>query len=347
MMKTVTYTDPAWAVTPERTLDPARATVEMAIYGDAVRIRFGAIENGAFATHGPKICDVVRGADAVVIYRAAVTPELVNAMKPSVRVVARQGVGVDNLNAPLLEQNGIYAFHVPDYCIDEVAAHTLGLLLALQRNICLHNERVKRGRWDIFQGGVPRRLMHMTVGIVGLGRIGLATSHRLQGLVHQVLAYDPYVQEDFMTAHRVVKVGSLEALMAGADIVVLHCGLTEETRHIIRAESLAHAKPGTLLINTARGQLVASEAVHDALRSGRLGGYATDVFSPENPHDDPLNRALIQLENVIVTCHRAFLSVESEESLRRRVATEIRYVLTTGCPPRSGNLTPSLSLSPS
>lgn len=343
MKFTVTYTDPAWALSPEGGVDPALASIERETYGGAVDLRLGVFGPRGFELSGPELHRLVRGADAVVIYRAAVTEDLVAAMEPTVRVVARQGVGFDNLNAPLLERRGIYGFHVPDYCVDEVASHTMGLILAFERGICAQNDYIKRGRWSIPYGGVPRRMSELTAGVIGFGRIGVATTRRLRMFVRRVVAYDPYVQADFMAAHGVEKAASLAELMGASDMVLLHCVLTPETRQIISTESLAHLKPGALLVNTARGQLVDSSAVRAALASGRLAGYASDVFSPEDPQADPVNRELVKSDRVIATCHRAFFSRESEASVRRRVAQEVLHVLQTGRPPRSGHLTGQLT----
>jgi phosphoglycerate dehydrogenase-like enzyme len=333
----VVYTDPAWALDSDGRPDPARADLERAILGPDTELDLGLFDNG-YITSGDRFHDFVRGTDALVIYRCQVTPELVATVSPNCRVVARSGVGVDNLNGPLLADNGIYGFNVPDYCGDEVSTHTLALLLALERGVCVQDHLVRADRWAIHSGGIPRRISTRTVGIVGFGRIGRASARRLQVFYQRVLAADPYVPADLMASHGVSKVDSLGDLLAECDAVVLHAALTEETELMIDGAALASTKPSCLLVNTARGRLVDPAAVLDALETGVLGGFASDVFSPEDPNRSPVARKLLERDDVVVTAHRAFLSVESESSLRGRVAAGVRSVLVDGTPPPEGRV---------
>lgn len=328
----IVYTDPAWALDGTRRPDPALAGIEREVYGADADLDLGLFTDG-YVTEGPRFLRHVRGADALVIYRCQVTKELLDAVGPACKVVARSGVGVDNLNAPLLAASGIAGFNVPDYCGDEVSTHTLALLLALERKICAQDRLVKTGRWNIHAGGVPRRLSTRVAGIAGFGRIGRATARKLHAFYGRVLAYDPYVSADLMAGHGVEAVSDLGGLFAACDAVVLHAALTEETRGLVGAAVLGRARPGTLLVNTARGLLVDVAAVGDALRQGTLGGFASDVFSPEDPNDDPVTRSLLDRDDVVVSAHRAFLSMESERSLRRRVAEGVMAVLGGGLPP--------------
>jgi len=208
-----------------------------------------------------------------------------------------------------------------------VSTHALALLLALERGVCVQDRAVRGGSWGIHRGGTPRRTAVRTVGIVGLGRIGRATARKLGVFYSRVIGYDPYVPADAMAAHGVHGVDSLAELFATADAVVLHAELTAETRGLVGAEALAHARPDCLLVNVARGGLVDLPAVLAALESGRLGGFASDVFTPEDPNADPVGRRLVQRDDVVVSSHRAFLSIESEASARRRVAELVRDAL--------------------
>jgi phosphoglycerate dehydrogenase-like enzyme len=334
----VVYTDPFWAL-ENGAVNPALATVEQEVFGDEVEVRFGVVENGVYVKSGQRFLDNLDGASALAIYRAQMSEEVFERIRGNVKVIGRQGVGYDNIGLPFLKPNGIFGFNVPDYCVDEVSTHTLALVLALERHVCLQNDHLKKGHWDIYDGGYPRRLQGLTAGIIGLGRIGKSTAQKIRGFYGRVISYDPYVHGDQMIGYGVQKRHTLPDLLQEADVVILHCLLNEETRNVVGESFLREMKNDALLVNTARGGLVDPKAVYEALADDRIGGYASDVFTPENPNDHEWNKKLLPFENVIVTSHRAFLSAESELSQRRRVAEEILHVLETGQPPRWGNLT--------
>nr|AGZ93843.1 D-3-phosphoglycerate dehydrogenase [Streptomyces sp. WM6386] len=337
-MPTVFYTDPAWAVDSSGRLDPALATIEREVYGDEIEIRFGARDDSGYRIDGEELYSRAAGADAMVVYRCQVTPHLLEAAGDGCRVVARQGVGLDNLNIPLLKETGRFGFHVPDYCGDEVSTHAMALLLALERGVSVQNEAVKTDRWGIYHGGVPRRTADATAGIVGFGRIGRAVARKLQAFYGRVLAYDPHVPGDLMAGHGVEHRATLEELLTASDAVLLHAELTAQSRGLINADAACAFKPGSLLVNAARGALVELPAVAAALDEGRLAGFASDVFSPEDPNRDPVAAELLKRDDVVVTSHRAFLSQQAEASLRRRTAENILRVVRTGEPPRSGRV---------
>jgi phosphoglycerate dehydrogenase-like enzyme len=334
----VVYTDPPWALDAGGQPDPALADIERAVYGPGIELSLG-LCNGRYQVDGSSFHDYVRGAAALVIYRCRVTPELLSAVRPTCRVIARSGVGVDNLNAPLLARAGVISFNVPDYCGDEVSTHTLALLLALERRICAQDRLVRANEWSIYGGGVPRRLATRAVGIVGFGRIGRASARKLQAIYDRVIAYDPYVSADLMASHGVAAAADLAGLFESAEAVVVHAALTDETNRLIGPDVLARVRPGTLLVNTARGALIDHAAVLDSLERGLLGGFASDVFTPEDPNANAVTRKLLKREDVVVSAHRAFLSAESERSLRRRVAEGVVSVLKTGKPPAQGRVT--------
>lgn len=332
------YTDPPWAIDESGRLDTSLASIESEIYGAEMELGLGVWENGDFIRAGERLHRYVRGADALVVYRCQVTEEMLQAAGKRCRVVARQGVGIDNVDVRLLREAGVFAFHVPDYCGDEVSTHAVALLLALERGICSQNAYVKGGRWSIYAGGVPRRTAGLTAGMVGYGRIARSTSRKLENLYGTLLAYDPYVPEDVMASHGVRRCERLADLLKYADAILLHAALTSETAEIINSDSLRHGKRGALLVNTARGALVNATAVDEALADGRLGGFASDVFTPEDPNRCECARRLLARDNVIVTAHRAFLSDASERSLRRRVAEGVAHVLMHDEPPPMGRL---------
>jgi phosphoglycerate dehydrogenase-like enzyme len=334
----VVFTDPAWALDASGTPDPGRALLERQILEPEVRVEFGYFDGEAWALSGPRLLEQITDADALVVYRCQVDEQLLDAAGPNLRVIARSGVGVDNLNIDLLARRGIHGFNISDYCGDEVSTHTLALLLALERQVCAQDRLVRAGRWGIHKGGIPRRISSRDVGIVGFGRIGRATARRLHAFYGRVFAYDPYVAADLMASHGVTAVPDLGELFSTCDAVVVHSALNQTTDGLVGSAALAHAGRGCLLVNTARGRLVDLEAVLEALQDGRLGGFASDVFSPEDPNASPLGRSLLAREDTVVSSHRAFLSEESEHSLRIRVSDGIRSVLCEGSAPADGFL---------
>jgi phosphoglycerate dehydrogenase-like enzyme len=333
----VLYTDPSWAVRDGRA-HRSLATVEHHVLGDDVELRLGPCRDGRYVTSGADLRRAAAGANAIGVYRCRVTEELLDAAGPGLKVVVRQGVGTDNLNVPLLATRGIHAVNVPDYCVDEVATHTIALALALERRIVPQHLRLSSGTFDIYRGGIPRRLFRRTAGIVGFGRIGRAVAVRLRAFYGSVLTYDPYIGADLPEGYG-VRMEGFEELLESSDLVTLHCPLNEETRGMIDASALARMKADALLVNCARGGLIDSRALHRALDSGRLGGAGLDVFSPENPFEDEWYPKILAMPNVVATSHRAFLSADAEASSRLRVAEEIRNVLVTGTP-RTGVVRP-------
>jgi D-3-phosphoglycerate dehydrogenase len=334
----VVYTDPAWAITSDGGSDISRASIEHDIFRDRAVLKIAKASDGKYSKSGPAFAETVRGADAIAIYRQQVTCELLEIAGPRLKVVARQGVGFDNLNPSLLKQNGIVGFNVPDYCVDEVAAHTLALTLAWERGVIGQHVGLVGGRFNIYEGGAPRRLRDCVAGIIGFGRIGRVVAARLRDFYGRVLAYDPYVERDLMIAHGVTKV-DFKTLLETSDLISLHCLLNEETTGIIGDEAFASMKPSALLVNAARGALIDRRALRDALARGAIAGAAIDVFTPEDPNEDEVYRDILRMKNVVVTSHRAFLSVEAEASQRRRVAEGILAVLEEGRVPTVGHLT--------
>src|SRR4028118_969015 len=220
----VTYVDPPWAFDPEGEVDPSWAVYEREIFGEVIELRLGPAVGRRYVQEGEGFLGAVSGADALVVHRCFVTPELLDAVGDNLKVVGRLGVGFDNLNPELLKTRGIIGFNIPDYCIDEVATHALALLLALERGIIPQHETLAGGRFDIYAGGMPRRLRERTAGIIGFGRIGRVVAARLRLFYDRVVAYDPYVSSDLIAAHGARK-GGLEDLLAEADAVALHWSL--------------------------------------------------------------------------------------------------------------------------
>ncbi len=257
--------------------------------------------------------DVVRAgadADALLVQYVPITAAVMDAL-PGVRVLGRYGVSLDTFDLPAAAARGIRVVNVPDYCIDEVADHTLALILALTRGIVTLDRRVRAGTWNARTSGL-RRIRGQRLGLVGLGRIGMAVADRARMLGLEVVASDP-----FSAGAADLPMLPLDELLAASDIVSLHARLDPSTRHMIDGPALARMRPGTLLVNTSRGGLIDQAALVDALRSGHLGGAALDVLEREPiAPDDPL----LSLPNVVITPHAGYYSAESLVEMKRRVA---------------------------
>ena len=255
----------------------------------------------------------VTGADAVITQFARLSAPVVAAMTRA-RAIVRYGIGVDNVDLDAARQHGIPVSNIPDYCIDEVADHTLSFILALTRQVVTHTADLRAGHWRL---AVPvssmKVLRDQTVGLVGFGRIGREVAARLLAFKCRVLVYDPMVPEADILRAGVTGV-ALEQLLSTSDIVSLHCPSTSATRHIIGSAALAAMKPGALLVNVARGDLVDTGALLEALRSGHLGAAALDVFDPEPL---PLEHALRALPNMVIAPHIASVSVTAVRALRQ------------------------------
>ncbi|MFE2926840.1 NAD(P)-dependent oxidoreductase [Streptomyces goshikiensis] len=322
----VLYTDPPWLI-ENGALDLALATVEADVLGPDVRLLTAPYEDGRYVLTDHRLLERAAGADAVVVYRCQVTDALLDAAGSGLRVVVRQGVGVDNLNADLLAQRGLPGYHVPDYCVDEVAVHTSALTLALERRLIPQHQSLTEGTFDIYAGGVPRRVSRRTLGIVGFGRIGRAVARKLGTFYDQVLVYDPFVGRDLAEGYGARAVDTLPELLAASDVVTLHCPLTPRTDGLIDEAALRAMKSDAYLVNAARGRLIDPEALGRALAGGWIAGVGLDVFAPEDPHRDPRWKSVLAHPAAVVTSHRAFLSQEAETSSRRRVAELLRDAL--------------------
>jgi D-3-phosphoglycerate dehydrogenase / 2-oxoglutarate reductase len=243
-------------------------------------------------------------------------------------VVARLGVGLDNIAVDTATERGVWVTNVPDYCVEEVSDHAAGMVLAWARGLAAYDREVRAGRWDP-AGARLRRLSTLTCGVVGYGRIGRATVRKLGAFGCRMLASDPFPPPNATD----VDIVPLEELLARSDVVILHVPLTQHTRHIIAAEQLALMPPGGLLVNVSRGGLVDTEAVVAALDSGQLGGAALDVLESE----PQVPAGLLEQPGVLLTPHIAFSSDASVIELRRRAAEEVVRVLRNQTPANACN----------
>ena len=246
---------------------------------------------------------------------------------PELRIVSRMGAGFDTVNVADARRCGVWVANSPDYGIGEVATHALGMAISLVRHLPWLDRDVHRGRWHYASTGGLVRASELTLGILGLGRIGKRMSYISRNVFGPILACDPYLIDGDFPAY--VKRVSKEELFRRSDVVSLHVPLTDETRGMVDARLLSLMRKGSYLVNTARGAVVAVPDVIAALDSGRLDGAALDVLPKEPPEaDDPVLRH----PRLLVTPHAAFYSVEGERELRTKAARNLIDWATTGRP---------------
>ena len=244
------------------------------------------------------------------------------------KAIGRFGLGVDNIDLPAAKALGISVNYVPDYCMHEVSDHAMALLLALVRKIPQSNKLVQSGRWEVPPLVPIHRLSGRVLGLVGFGNIPRALAPKAQAFGLRVVTHDPYVSSDALAQAGVEGVG-FDALLAMSDIVSIHAPLLPATRGLFNAAVFGKMKKGALLINTARGPLVDEDALIAALDAGQLGGAALDVVTTEPLAKDS---KLLGRDNVILTPHTAFYSVEALNELQTKCATDVARVL-SGEPP--------------
>jgi D-3-phosphoglycerate dehydrogenase len=250
---------------------------------------------------------------------------------PGLKIVARLGVGLDNIAVDEATSRGIWVTNVPDYCFEEVSDHSVGMLLALTRGLMHFDREIRAGRWEPSTARL-RRMKTLTVGILGYGRIGRSTAQKLAGFGARVLAYTRTPS----AADRDVEFVSLDQLLKHSDAVIVHIPLTPQTKHLLNRERLAALKRGAFLINVSRGAVVDTNALIEALRSGQIGGAALDVLENE-PNVPP---ELLALPNVMLTPHIAFTSDASLRELRQWASEEVVRVL-RGERPKEGRNAPA------
>jgi len=264
---------------------------------------------------------------AILLQYAPITAGVVGAL-PGLGIVSRIGAGFDTIDTAACEAHGVWVANSPDYGVGEVATHALALALASLRNVVRYHDDIRAGRWHYLSGGTLHRPAGLTLGIVGLGRIGKRMAHVARNVVKRVVAYDPHLIDGDFPAY-VERAPSLEALAAQSDIVSLHTPLDASTRGMVDRRFFAAAKRGMTLVNTSRGGVVDAGDLLAALDAGILRGAALDVL-PEEPvaRDSPL----VADPRIILTPHAAFYSIEAEQELRRKAAQNIVTWWRTGRP---------------
>ena len=310
---------PLIAVTdsPFPSLDPAKAA--LARIDPELRL--------ANSASADDILAVARDADAILVTYAKLPGDLLRQLRRC-KAIGRFGLGVDNIDIAAAAELGITVTYVPDYCIQEVSDHAMALLLALARKVPQSNALVQTGRWDMPAVVPIHRLAGHVLGLVGFGSIPRALAPKAKAFGLRVVSYDPYVPQHALAAAGVESM-SFDRLLEISDFVSIHAPLLPATRGLFNAEVFRKMKQGACLINTARGPLVDEDALLAALDSGRLAGAALDVVAVEPL---PKQSRLIGRDNVVLTPHTGFYSVEALNELQTKCAADVARVL-SGEPP--------------
>ena len=270
-----------------------------------------------------EIIEQTKGADALIVVNSPITRKVLSAMERC-KAVLRTGVGFDCIDVDAATDNGIAVVNVPDMWTREVANQAVTLLLACNRKLMDMHHGVRHDSWTPNVGGVPVGPLHTeTVGIVGLGNIGSAFARRMSGFEMEIIAYDPYIDDDAFSDANATSV-SFDELLSRSDYVSVHTPLNDETHHLINSDILGKMKPSAYLINTSRGPVVDESALIAALQEGSIAGAGLDVLEDEPPSPD---NPLLKMANVVITPHMAHYSDLSMEIRPRRFGSEIALVL--------------------
>ena len=267
-----------------------------------------------------------RDAFALMVQYAPITSDVIHAL-PNLKLISRAGVGVDSVDLDAAKEKGVWVANVPDYGVHEVASHAAAMILSLLRHVCFLDRKVREGVWHYLSTGEIHRISSLTLGVVGLGRIGRTLASMMVHVFGRVIGYDPYLPANAWPEG--VDRVDLRDLFMKSNVVSLHLPLTKETSNMVNREFLALMPVGSYLVNTARGGLVNMEDLIYFLDNGHLAGAALDVLPKEPPvAGDPI----IHHPNIIITPHVAWYSEESEKELRYKWAMNVVAFLKNGRP---------------
>jgi D-3-phosphoglycerate dehydrogenase / 2-oxoglutarate reductase len=293
-------------------LDPAKAALA----------RLNPTYRMSKSVNADDIVAVAKDADAVLVTYAKLTREVLTQLTRC-KAIGRFGLGVDNIDLAAAKEKGIAVNYVPDYCVREVSDHAMALLLALIRKIPLSNKLVQSGRWEMPAVVPIRRIEGTVLGLVGFGHIPRLVAPKAQAFGIKVIAYDPFAKAEVFQAAGVESV-DLDTLLQSSDYVSVHAPLLPATRGMMNAAAFAKMKKGAYIVNTARGPLIDEPALVAALDSGQIGGAGLDVVATEPLVKDSL---LLGRDNVIISPHTAFYSIEALNELQTKCATDVALVL--------------------
>jgi D-3-phosphoglycerate dehydrogenase len=286
-----------------------------------------AAEKATFKTANSKTDDevlaVLDGADVALVQFVNVNARALEGLRPGATLI-RYGVGFDNIDIAAAKELGIKVAYVPDYCADEVADHTVAMLLSAVRKIASLDASTREGQWNpVKQAGPIMPLNEAAVGFLGFGRIGSLVKLRLEPYGCRFIVADPFISDDFAQANGLEKVSTME-LATQADIITLHAPLTSETRYVVGPDFLQAMQSHAIVVNSSRGELIDTLALAASLTSAQIGGAALDVFEKEPLEmDHPLRTA----PNLLISPHAAWYSSSSIERLQRLAADEASRAL--------------------
>ena len=262
---------------------------------------------------------VAADADGIINQYAPITRRVIESLKRC-KVIARYGVGVDNIDVEVATEYGIIVANVPDYCVDEVSTHTMSLILACARGITLLDRKIREKKWDFTLAKPLFRTQGKTLGLFGLGRIARMVAQKASGFGFKIIAYDPYISK----INGGINLVEFSQLLTDSDFISIHVPLTVETKHSFGKNELKVMKKTAYLINTSRGPVINEKDLYIALKERWIAGAALDVMEKEPPD---WNSSLLQLDNLIITPHIAFYSEESYVELKTKVAQAVLSVL--------------------
>ena len=252
----------------------------------------------------------------------AITEEVINKSLPRLKVISKYGIGLDKINVEHATAKKIPVLFTPGVNHTTVAEHRFGLLLGLTKKIHSNANEVSSGAWKSgWKKPVGNEILGKTIGIIGLGRIGKEVAIRASAFGLNIIAYDPFFDEDFANDHGIRKCSNMDEVLCGSDIVSLHCFLNDETHGMINSSKIEQMKDNVIVINCARGELVEAEAMKEGLLSGRVGGYGTDVLDSEPPQE---NHPLLDAPNCIITSH---IASRTHESVERQAGMATRNLI--------------------
>ena len=266
-----------------------------------------------------EVIEVAHDAGGIIIQYAPITRRVIESLKRC-KVIARYGVGVDNIDVEAATKHKIIVANVPDYCIDEVSTHALALILACARGITLLDRKRREKSWDFTLAKPLFRTKGKTLGLFGLGRIARMVAQKASGFGFKIIAYDPYV----FKVDGGIRLVEFSQLLSDSDFISIHSPLTDETRHSFGENELKAMKKTAYLINTARGPIIDEKALYQALKEKWIAGAALDVMEKEPPD---WNNSLLKLDNLIITPHISFYSEESYVELKTKAAKAVLSIL--------------------
>ncbi|MFA6505632.1 MAG: C-terminal binding protein [Treponemataceae bacterium] len=297
-------------------------------YEKAALAKTGAVIVESKASSPSEILAVAADADGIAVNLAPITAEVIAGLKKC-RVIVRYGVGFDSVDIKAAGEKGIMVVNVPDYCDEDVSDQALALLMSCARQTPLHDREVRKGNWNIRSGGPMFRFKGKTMGIAGYGRIPQCLHRKLKGFgFARILVSDPFVSKDIVTAAGAELV-DLDTLLAQSDYISAHVPLSEKTKHMFGREQFAKMKRTAIFVNTARGGIVDTAALYDALKRGVIAWAGIDVHEQEPVAKD---YPLFALDNVVLTDHVGWYSEESQVDLQTKAALAVAEVLSGKVP---------------